>query len=51
MMTGHFTGWVEESVRQKLGLATSAAVRDPGSSVVLLWPTHTDLKALATRAW
>lgn len=26
-MNGHFTGWVEESVRAKLGLAASAAVR------------------------
>ena len=26
-MNGHYTGWVEESVRAKLGLAESAAVR------------------------
>ena len=31
LMTGHFTGWVEESVRQSLGLRSSAAVRRRGA--------------------
>ena len=26
-MSGHFSGWVEEGVRQQLGLCASAAVR------------------------
>jgi hypothetical protein len=30
-MTGHFTGWVEEGVRQSLGLRGSAAVRSCGA--------------------
>jgi len=50
-MTGHFTGWVEEGVRLRLGICASAAVRAATATPLQLRRLAAEPSAAPQEAW